>query len=123
MHVKTFAGAVHGVDARAITVEVNAGGQPVTQGNFYHLVGLPDNAVREGLKVFCRKIKGFETGMIMGLESKTSAPVQVVRDDLRRCAGFANLFMVGEGSGHAGGIISSGTDGIRAARQIIGLAG
>ena len=49
MHIKTFAGAVHGVDARTITVEVNTGGL-VTQGNFYHLVGLPDNAVKESMQ-------------------------------------------------------------------------
>ncbi|MCB9273112.1 MAG: YifB family Mg chelatase-like AAA ATPase [Lewinellaceae bacterium] len=49
MLINTFAGAVHGVDARTIAVEVNTGGA-VTQGNFYHLVGLPDNAVREGFQ-------------------------------------------------------------------------
>lgn len=49
MLVKTFSGAIHGVNARTITVEVNAGG-PVAQGNFYNLVGLPDNAVREGFQ-------------------------------------------------------------------------
>jgi len=49
MLVKTFAGAVHGVDARSITVEVNAGG-PVATGNFYHMVGLPDNAIKEGFQ-------------------------------------------------------------------------
>ena len=47
MLVKTYASAVQGVDARKITVEVNAGGA-VQQGNFYNLVGLPDNAVKEG---------------------------------------------------------------------------
>ena len=47
MLVKTFACAVHGVDARIITVEVNSGG-PITDKNNYFLVGLPDNAVREG---------------------------------------------------------------------------
>jgi magnesium chelatase family protein len=50
MLTKTFASAVHGVDARTITVEVNAGG-PVSSGlNFYHLVGLPDSVVREGFQ-------------------------------------------------------------------------
>ncbi len=80
------------------------------------------NSIREGLKVFSRKIKGFETGVIMGLESKTSSPVQVVRDENRLCAGFENLFMAGEGSGHSGGIISSAVDGIRAAMQIINIS-
>ena len=55
----------------------------------------------------------------MGLESKTSAPVQAIRDENRRCAGFKNLFIVGEGSGHSGGIISSACDGIRTAMQLV----
>ncbi|MBN2190046.1 MAG: FAD-dependent oxidoreductase, partial [Candidatus Aureabacteria bacterium] len=79
-------------------------------------------ALREGLKDFFRKIKGFETGVIMGLESKTSSPVQVVRETGGLCAGFENLYVVGEGSGWAGGIISSGSDGIRAAMHIAGTA-
>lgn len=50
MLVKTFASAVEGVDARTITVEVNTGGNAGFDGKqFYHLVGLPDNAVREGM--------------------------------------------------------------------------
>jgi magnesium chelatase family protein len=50
MLVKTYASAVHGVDARTITVEVNVGGSVILTGKFYHLVGLPDNAVREGFE-------------------------------------------------------------------------
>ncbi|MBF0378405.1 MAG: FAD-dependent monooxygenase [Desulfamplus sp.] len=77
------------------------------------------SAIAEGLKDFSRKIKGFETGLIMGLESKTSSPISVVREKDCCCKGFENLYMVGEGSGHAGGIISSGADGIKAALSII----
>ncbi|MBU1864616.1 MAG: FAD-dependent oxidoreductase, partial [Candidatus Omnitrophica bacterium] len=77
------------------------------------------NAIREGLKDFNKKIKGFETGLIMGLESKTSSPIQVVRDERRCCEGFLNLYLVGEGSGYAGGIISSAVDGIKAVLGII----
>ena len=76
-------------------------------------------ALGEGLKDFARKIKGFETGSIMGLESKTSSPIQVVRDKAGLCAGFENLYVVGEGSGYAGGIVSSAADGIKAALQIV----
>jgi uncharacterized protein len=77
------------------------------------------NSIGCGLKDFSRKLKGFETGNIMGLESKTSAPIQAVRDESRRCQGFDNLFIIGEGSGHSGGIISSGVDGIKSALTII----
>ena len=77
------------------------------------------NSIAEGLKVFARKVKGFEEGIILGLESKTSSPVQAVREDGARSVGIENLYIAGEGSGHAGGIISSGADGIKAAMDII----
>lgn len=50
MLVKTYASAVHGVDARTITIEVHTGGSVVVNKQFYHLVGLPDNAVKEGFQ-------------------------------------------------------------------------
>ena len=78
------------------------------------------SSIREGLKDFSRKIRGFETGSIMGLESKTSSPIQALREKDCRCTGFENLYLVGEGSGCSGGIISSGADGIKAAMNIIG---
>lgn len=77
------------------------------------------NSLRAGLKDFSHKIKGFESGIILGLESKTSSPIQVMRDKNGLCSGFKNLYIIGEGSGYTGGIISSGSDGIRAALNII----
>ena len=50
MLVKTFASAVTGVEAHTITVEVNAGGTVTPNKAYYHLVGLPDNAVKEGFQ-------------------------------------------------------------------------
>lgn len=83
---------------------------------------LPDtvvNSMQAGLIDFIRKMRGFETGNLIGLESKTSAPVQVVREKNGLCEGFENLYMIGEGSGYAGGIISSAADGIRSAMGFI----
>ena len=76
-------------------------------------------SMQAGLTDFIKKLKGFETGNLLGLESKTSSPVQVLREPNGRCHGFDNLYIVGEGSGYAGGIISSGADGVKAA---LGLA-
>jgi len=76
-------------------------------------------SIAQGLAVFNKKIKGFDTGIILGLESKTSSPIQAVRESDRRCRGFSNLYLAGEGSGWSGGIISSGVDGIRTALAII----
>ena len=50
MLVKTYASAVQGIEAKIITVEVNAGGTPAMNSSYYNLVGLPDNAVREGFQ-------------------------------------------------------------------------
>ena len=48
MLAKTYASTVQGVEATTITVEVNAGGKPLEGRPYFQLVGLPDNAVREG---------------------------------------------------------------------------
>ena len=49
MLIKTYASAVQGVDAQTITIEVHTGGNVgLNQQQFFHMVGLPDNAVREG---------------------------------------------------------------------------
>lgn len=42
MLIKTYGSAIHGIDAIIITIEVN-----ISQGSKFHLVGLPDNAVKE----------------------------------------------------------------------------
>lgn len=89
------------------------------EANFNEL--LPKNiipALREGLESFCRRLKAYDSGIIMGLESKTSAPVQVVRHPEYLYSSYKNLFIAGEGSGWAGGIISSAADGLKVARQI-----
>lgn len=80
--------------------------------------GVVSNAIAEGIKAFGRKIHGFDQGLLMGLESKTSSPIQVLRDRDGKCNGFSNLYFVGEGSGYAGGIISSAADGVKCAQSI-----
>ncbi|NIM17630.1 MAG: FAD-dependent oxidoreductase [Candidatus Aminicenantes bacterium] len=76
-------------------------------------------ALKAGMKHFCQKIKDFEKGVMLGLESKTSSPIQTIREKNRTSAGIRNLYIAGEGSGHAGGIVSSAADGIKAALEII----
>lgn len=78
-------------------------------------------AMRAGLKDFSRKLKGYDQGLLLGLESKTSSPIQVQREKSGLVEGFENLLMAGEGSGYAGGIVSSAADGIRVALNIIEL--
>ncbi len=51
MLVKTYAAAVHGVDAQVITIEINTGGAVDINSDkpAVYIVGLPDSAVRESL--------------------------------------------------------------------------
>lgn len=77
------------------------------------------NRLIEGVKTFNRKLKHFSNGTAMGLESKTSAPLRALRNASFSCSGHENLFVVGEGSGNAGGIVSSAADGIKAALSIV----
>lgn len=72
-----------------------------------------------GLKIFNNKIKGFEDGVAMGLESKTSSPLKAQRNQNLTTPPFSNLYICGEGSGNAGGIISSAADGVRVAMAVI----
>jgi uncharacterized protein len=77
--------------------------------------------LRQGLKDFASKNKGFEHGIMLGLESKSSSSVQVQREiNNGPCTPLSNVYVAGEGSGFAGGIVSSAVDGIKTAMHIIG---
>ncbi|MCX8123006.1 MAG: hypothetical protein N3F66_02450 [Spirochaetes bacterium] len=85
---------------------------------------LPD-IIREPLKRaiahFDSKMKGFLTqeGIVVGVETRTSSPVRIVRDENFQSINCKGLYPVGEGAGYAGGIVSSAVDGIRAAQKIL----
>jgi hypothetical protein len=72
-----------------------------------------------GLRQFEQKMPGFiDEGLLIGIETKTSSPVRIVRNLKNfNVPGVKGLIPVGEGSGYAGGIVSSAVDGIQAAMQ------
>ena len=74
-----------------------------------------------GLRGFGQKIRGFDVpdAILCGVESRTSAPVRILRTDGRTAAGHPDIYPCGEGAGYAGGIVSAAVDGIRTARAII----
>jgi uncharacterized FAD-dependent dehydrogenase len=76
-------------------------------------------SLQQGLFKFTRKLKSYDQGVLIGLESKTSSPVQALRDKKNYTCGYQNLYIAGEGSGWAGGIISSAADGIKAALALL----
>lgn len=74
-------------------------------------------AIAAALVRFERTIPGFsgDEGLLVGVETRSSGPVRMVRDrETRLAAGWTNLLPAGEGAGYAGGIMSAAIDGARA---------
>ena len=79
------------------------------------------DTMRLGLPELARHLKGFddEEAVITGVETRSSAPITVVRDKSCHADHAPGLYPCGEGAGYAGGIMSAATDGIRCARALI----
>ncbi|MBR0106161.1 MAG: FAD-dependent oxidoreductase [Lachnospiraceae bacterium] len=79
------------------------------------------HAFVEGMNQFGRKIPGFNAPgvLLAGVESRTSSPVRVDREDDGQSA-LKGLFPCGEGAGYAGGIMSAAVDGIIIAERAAG---
>lgn len=78
--------------------------------------------LRRALGDFDRKMKGFLTddALLIGVETRTSAPVQILRDDEGLDSpSMAGLYPCGEGAGYGGGIVSAAIDGLRVAERIL----
>lgn len=78
--------------------------------------------IAEGMRAFGRQLKGFdrEDAVLTGVETRTSAPLRILRGENMESASCAGLYPVGEGAGYAGGIVSAAIDGLRAAEAVIG---
>ena len=73
--------------------------------------------LRTGFKAFGDKMKGYytEEANIIGVESRTSSPVSIPRNENLEHPQIEGLFPCGEGGGYAGGIVSAAMDGERCA--------
>ena len=74
-----------------------------------------------GINDFGKKIKGFsrEDAILSGVESRTSSPVRIERDESFQSVSIRGLFPCGEGAGYAGGIMSAAVDGIKCAEKLL----
>ena len=94
----------------------------VTPADFSKLFpAVVTDMLRQGLRRFDRSLQGFATpdAVLTGVESRTSSPVRITRDDSRQAVGVAGLYPCGEGAGYAGGIMSAAVDGLKTALAII----
>ncbi len=89
------------------------------------LSGVLPSFVTESLQFgflnFDKKIRGFAANdaILTGVETRTSSPLRILRDDAFLAEGFTNLYPCGEGAGYAGGITSAAVDGIKCALAIM----
>ena len=73
----------------------------------------------EGIEEFNKKIKGFsnDDAILAAIESRTSSPVRIVRDE--NYISIEGIYPCGEGAGYAGGITSAAIDGIKISEAIM----
>ncbi len=77
-------------------------------------------AIEAGIFSFDRKIKGYaaDGAVLSGVESRTSSPVRIIRDDSLQSS-VRGIYPCGEGAGYAGGITSAAMDGLKVTESII----
>ena len=99
---------------------------PIFKGN-YQLSNIneifPDyinDSIKEAIVNFGTKIKGYDRSdaIVAGVESRTSSPVRINRNDEYMC-NIRGIYPCGEGAGYAGGITTSAMDGIKVAESIM----
>lgn len=76
--------------------------------------------LRKALRNFEIRLPGFtDKALLVGVETRTSAPVRILRTSERQSENMNGLYPIGEGAGYAGGIISAAADGYNTAAKII----
>ena len=85
---------------------------------------LPDfvrAALREALPLLGRRVRGFDSpdAVLTAVESRSSAPVRILRDETRQSPALRGLYPCGEGAGYAGGILSAAADGVHTAEAVL----
>ena len=66
-----------------------------------------------------RKGYGREDAVLTGIETRTSAPVKITRNERLESISLSGLYPCGEGAGYAGGIMTAAIDGIKCAIKIL----
>lgn len=78
-------------------------------------------ALEEGIPMLGKKLRGFDStdAVLTAVETRSSSPVRIVRDNRSFQSALRGLYPCGEGAGYAGGIMSAAADGLRVAERIL----
>jgi len=78
------------------------------------------DAMREALPAFAKQVKGFDLpdALLTGVETRTSSPLRIDRNEDFENPTLLGLYPAGEGAGYAGGILSAGVDGLKVAEAL-----
>ena len=119
--MQTVGGFLHGQTSAAKLVQPSYGPGVKSVSLDECLPEFVAASLRRALPDFGRKIRGFDhPGAVMtGVETRTSAPLRILRGDDRSSLNVAGLYPMGEGAGYAGGIMSAAIDGMHAAYAVI----
>ena len=94
----------------------------VTPANLWDLFpGELSQTLCDGLQYFGRQLRGYDwpEAVLTGVETRTSAPLRILRGEDRQAVGVVGIYPAGEGAGYAGGIVSSALDGWKTAGAMI----
>lgn len=123
MTVGDFLGGVRGSFSLPSDVQPTYRGGKVRPADFAAIFpAYVVESLRYALHCFAGRITGYDksTAILTAAETRTSAPVRILRDAERLCAlGHDRIYPCGEGAGYAGGITSAAVDGIRVAESLI----
>ncbi|MBQ6234441.1 MAG: hypothetical protein IJK54_00835, partial [Clostridia bacterium] len=77
--------------------------------------------IRDGLASFGRQLRGYdmEDAVLTAVESRTSSPLRILRDEAMESVSHKGLYPIGEGAGYAGGIVSAAVDGRKTAEAVM----
>ena len=80
------------------------------------------DTLRAAMPALDRKLRGFAMpdAVMTALESRSSSPLRILRDETFQSPALQGLYPAGEGAGYAGGIMSAAIDGIKVAEAING---
>ncbi len=75
------------------------------------------DSLRQAIPLLDKRLRGFANpdALLLGIESRSSSPIRIVRNEKYQSVDLVGLYPCGEGAGYAGGIVTSAVDGIKSA--------